>query len=547
MAMLSDLNTWQKLKQHQQAIANKHLRDLFSDDAARYPRYTQQLNGLLFDYSRNRIDEHTLTLLCQLATECQLQDKINALFRGDLVNNTEKRPALHTALRDMSGATLNVNGENITANIKATQQRMEAFASAIHSQQYVGVTQHPIKNIVNVGIGGSHLGPMMTTVALNAYNKHGLVFYFISTVDKANLDDVLQQVNLEETLFIVSSKTFTTIETMTNARTIAELLQLQLGRDAIKTHMVAITAHKDRAEAFGIVATNIFPMWDWVGGRYSIWSAIGLPLLLQLGIENYRAFLRGGFVMDEHFKLAPFEKNIPVLLGLLGIWYLNFFASPVKAIIPYAHRLRYFIAYLQQAEMESNGKSVCVNGQLAQHQTGTIIFGEEGCNGQHAYHQLLLQGQHLIPADFILFANAHDANDSLHHQIVLASALSQATALMRGKNYQEALGELTQAQCATQEAAWLAHHRVIPGNKPSNILMFDRLTPESLGMLIALYEHKIFVQGAIWNINSFDQWGVELGKQLLPAILHQVQNKSHPTHDLDSATLGLINHFNTVT
>lgn len=546
MTHLSELNEWQALAHHRHEIDTQHMREMFITDPERFPRYTIKCGELLMDYSRNRITDHTIQLLCNLAETTKLKQKIAALFAGTNVNATEKRPALHTALRDQLHSAIDVNGENIAPIIAATQTRMHALTTQIHDKTWLGVTGKPIKHIVNIGIGGSHLGPMMCTAALHQFNASDLTFHFISTVDKANIHEVLQQIDLETSLFIVSSKTFTTIETMTNAQTIAQLMKNKFGDEpALKHHFLAVTASHAKAIEFGIDPDHIFPMWDWVGGRYSIWSAIGLPLLLLLGSKQYDAFLNGAFMMDEHFKNAPFDQNIPVLLALLGIWYMNFFGSNIKAIVPYAHHLRYFVPYLQQAEMESNGKSVCVNGDLATHATGTIVFGEEGCNGQHAYHQLLLQGQHLIPVDFILMGKATGADD-IHQQILIASGLSQAQALMRGKTYDEAYQELLNLKYSHEEAKKLARHRTIPGNRPSNVLFFERLNPQNLGALIALYEHKIFVQGAIWDINPFDQWGVELGKQLLPSILRSFQTSAEIPSSTDSATKGLINHFNTI-
>lgn len=550
MNMLSELNDWQALLHHQQEIAHLHMRHMFQSDPGRFPRYTKQCGEILLDYSRNRINDQTLRLFANLARAVNLKQKIDALFSGENINTTEKRPALHTALRDQNHSPIYVKGENIAPLISATKMRMHTLCQRIHDKSWLGVSGKPLKHIVNIGIGGSYLGPMMCTNALSQFNCAGLNFHFISTVDKANLDEVIQKIDLETTLFIISSKTFTTIETMTNAQSILALLKSRLGGDALKQHLIAITACEEKALAFGICKDNIFPMWDWVGGRYSIWSAIGLPLLLLLGSKQYEAFLHGAFLMDEHFKEQPATQNIPVLIAMLGIWYMNFFGSHIKAIVPYSHRLRYFVPYLQQAEMESLGKSVCLNGELATYATGTVIFGEEGCNGQHAYHQLLLQGQHLIPVDFILIGQESGfkaTRANIHQQILIASGLSQAQALMRGKTEAEAYQELLQTNCSDEEARALAPHRTIPGNRPSNILFLQRLTPHNLGALIALYEHKIFVQGVIWDINSFDQWGVELGKQLLPTILQSLQQEPEngsSLKDIDSATVGLINHFN---
>lgn len=546
MKLLSNLKEWQALNCHHTEIKNKHMRDMFYNDPDRYPRYTLTCGELLLDYSRNRINDQTIALLCELANTTHLQQKIADLFSGANINTTEKRPALHTALRDELQRPITVNGKNIALLISQTKAQMYQLSQQIHQKKWLGKTGKPIQHIINIGIGGSHLGPMMCTNALKPYNKSGLSFHFISTVDKANIHEVLQQIDLEASLFIVSSKTFTTIETLTNAQTIATLMKNKFGGDALANHFIAVTEAFDKAITFGISKEHILPMWNWVGGRYSVWSAIGLPLLLLLGEENYEAFLHGAFVMDEHFKNTPFQQNIPVILALLGIWYMNFFSTNLKAIVPYSHRLRYLVPYLQQVEMESNGKSVCLNGMPAEVATGTVVFGEEGCNGQHAYHQLLLQGQHLIPVDFILFGKNLAEAEDIHQQILIASGLSQAQALMRGKTYDEAYHELLKFKYAEEEAKLLAHHRVIPGNCPSNVLFFESLSPQNLGALLALYEHKIFVQGAIWDINSFDQWGVELGKQLLPAILQSFQ-QNQSAQQYDSATAGLIQHFNTLT
>jgi glucose-6-phosphate isomerase len=425
--------------------------------------------------------------------------------------------------------------------ITETQQKLTEFVKKIHSHQWRGVTGKPIEHIVNIGIGGSYTGPMMCTEALREYAVSSLKFHFISSVDKVQLNDVILRINPETTLFIISSKSFSTIETLTNAETIVAWMKNKLGTDVLRHHFIAVTAAADKALRFGIQPDCIFPLWDWVGGRYSVWSAIGLPLMLMLGHERFDEFLEGAYAMDQHFRHAPFSENMPVLLALLGIWYNNFFSANVQAIVPYAHRLRYFIPYLQQAEMESNGKRVSQHGEDLTYATGPVIFGEEGVIGQHAYHQLLHQGQHLIPVDFIL--TSVDASlSNPHDDILLASALSQANALMRGKTYEEAQTELMANGHSAAKAAELARHQIIPGNKPSNLICMHHLTPRSLGALLALYEHKIFVQGAIWDINSFDQWGVELGKQLLPAILRHINGTARDEH-IDTATADLIQYL----
>ena len=539
MTTLIQQPLWQALLDHQKIIAPQHMRDWFLRDHDRFDRFSIAADGIFLDYSRNRIDEKTLELLCQLADAVQLPAKIAALFSGKPINITENRPALHTALRDGKATSLLVNDENIIPAIKRAQTQAEEFVAKIHTKSWKGATGKPIKSIVNIGIGGSHLGPMMATHALSPYAVTDLQFEFVSTVDKANLDDALKLIDPETTLFIISSKSFNTIETLTNANTIVAWMKGKVGTAALAHHFVAVTAAPKKAVAFGIPAANCFPLWEWVGGRYSIWSAIGLPLRLMIGNQQFADFLAGAHEMDLHFKHADFKQNIPVLLALLSIWYNNFFAANAHAIAPYSHRLRHLVDYLQQAEMESNGKRNDLSGNLLPYTTSPIIFGEEGCNGQHAYHQLLHQGPHLVPVDFILIGNEFP---DVHHDILIASGLSQAQALMHGKTYDEAYAELIAANPADDKAKQIAPHRVIPGNRPSNVLFLDRLSPKNLGALLALYEHKIFVQGAIWNINSFDQWGVELGKQLLPAILNELQ-LTKATTQLDCATEGLIRRY----
>lgn len=541
MNVVTKRTEWHDLIQHQDHLAKAHMREWFEADSNRFSKFSLQANGIFLDYSRNRIDDTTLSLLCNLAKAVGLPARIKHLFSGQPVNTTEKRPALHMALRDPNYTPILVNNDNIAEMIRSMQAKMREFTQNIHEGKWKGATGKTITDVVNIGIGGSYLGPMMCTHALKDFAVSALQFHYISTVDNAHLYDVLETINPETTLFIISSKSFTTIETLTNARTIISHLQSKFTHtNFMQQHVIAITAAKQKALDFGVTEENIFPLWDWVGGRYSIWSAIGLPLMLMIGAEQFAEFLQGGYEMDVHFQQAEFKQNIPVILGLLDIWYMNFFNAKVQAIIPYSHRLRYFIPFIQQAEMESNGKSMTIDGESVNYTTSPVIFGEEGCNGQHTYHQLLHQGPHLIPVDFILVgrANRHD-----HHQdILMASALSQAQALMRGKSHAEIYQELLQANYSASDADLLAKHKMTEGNRPSNLLFLESLTPHHLGALIALYEHKVFVQGAIWDINSFDQWGVELGKQLLPDILQKIQgSESHKT--LDSATTGMINKY----
>lgn len=536
MRNLTETMEWQALTNHLATIRSAHMRDWFAEDDQRFTKFSLSVGDILLDYSRNRINEETRSLLVKLAQAADLQEKIHGLCAGLPLNATENRPALHTALRDPHHQPIWINSDNIAEKIRACLEKMAAFTDQIHEQQWLGATGKPITHIVNIGIGGSHLGPKMAVHALKAFSNAQLQFDFISSIDDTYLHEVLTRCNPEQTLFIVSSKSFTTIETMTNAATIKNWLIDKLGRDAITNHLIAVTAAPDKAIHFGIPDSHIFPIWEWVGGRYSVWSAVGLPLMLAIGHQHFTAFLRGAHEMDQHFATAPFTENMPVILGLLDIWYSNFFATTAKAIVPYTHRLRLLIPYLQQAEMESNGKRVTINGSPTDYSTAPILFGEEGSDGQHAYHQLLHQGTDFIPVDFILTGS--ERKTSSHYNILLASCLSQAQALMQGKTYEEAFSSL----CAThseESAKKLAPHLVIPGNRPSNILVLKQLTPHSLGMLIALYEHKIFVQGIIWQINSFDQWGVELGKQLLPDVLTHIESSAKHT----TATNSLINYL----
>lgn len=457
-----------------------------------------------------------------------LKQKIQALFAGEPVNTSEKRPALHTALRDLRHPPMMVNGENVAALIRDNLAAMREFVQKVHDGALQGATGKPFRHIVNVGIGGSQSGPLLGIQALKEFAVADLRFHFLSTVDPAQFNDVVEQLDPETTLFIVSSKTFSTIETLTNAQLAVSWLTHALGAEAVRHHFVAVTAKADRAIAFGIAKENIFPMWDWVGGRYSIWSAIGLPIMLMIGAAQFDEFLTGAYELDQHVQTAPFHENMPVILALLGIWYINFFGASSHAIIPYSYRLRSFIPYLQQLDMESNGKSVDLAGKTVSYATGPVNFGLEGCEGQHTYHQLLHQGYPLIPSDLVLVnAAAACVAGHPHPHLLLASGLSQAQALMRGKTVDEAYHELSDTQGDSAETTFLAHSKAIPGNKPSNLLFLEQLNPKTLGALIALYEHKVFIQGAIWGINSFDQWGVELGKQLLPQILADMDYQRH--------------------
>lgn len=532
---------WQALESHQKQIAGLAMRDWFAEDPLRFTHFSLAAGDLFLDYSKNRITQETMHLLGNLATAIKLSDKIEALFNGSLVNKTENRPALHTALRNRSNSPVLAYGSNVMPLITANLDKMRKLTDSVRHGHWKSVTGKPMRDIVNIGIGGSDLGPLMTTQALSDYANSELRCHFISNIDAASLSAVLDQINPETTLFIISSKTFTTIETMTNANTIKQWLQEKMGKHSIDKHFLACTAAFEKAIQFGIPEANIFPLWDWVGGRYSVWSAIGLPLALSIGMDHFLEFLEGGFAMDQHFRQAEFSANMPVILGLLGVWYHNFFGAETQAIIPYSHHLSHLHTYLQQADMESNGKSTSLQGDAIDYTTGPIIWGGQGCNGQHAFYQLLHQSHHLVPIDFILTGeNKHHFD---HHQdILVASGLSQAQALMQGKSYQEASAALLKAGCDPEKIPYLAQHQTIPGNRPSNVLFLPKISPYHLGALLALYEHKIFVQGMIWDINSFDQWGVELGKQLLPSILANL-NDTQPKQAADSSTQGLIQHY----
>ncbi|MDR3490517.1 MAG: glucose-6-phosphate isomerase [Gammaproteobacteria bacterium] len=536
MTTITNSKQWHDLQAHQKQIAKLRMQDLFDENPSRFSQFSQQLENILFDYSKNLITSETIALLCDFAKKNNLNSKIEALFRGDAINITENRPALHTALRNPA-STLTVNNKNIMTDIHSSLNKMFEFSDKVRTKVWLGATGKPITDIVNIGIGGSHLGPLLTTHALKDFSLTDLRCHFVSNIDLVHLHDVLEKINAETTLFIISSKSFSTIETLTNANTIKEWLQNQLGNASFATHFVAVTAAPKKALAFGIPEAQIFPLWEWVGGRYSIWSAVALPLILYIGKDNFLDFLKGANAIDVHFQQAEFSKNIPVLMALIGIWYVNFFDVTKHVILPYAHTLNYFPLYVQQADMESNGKSISLTGETVDYATGPAVWGEQGCNGQHAFFQSLHQGYTFIPADFILVADQHSA----HQNILVGSGLSQAQALMQGKSFTKIVNELITSGSSEADAKKLALHKVIPGNRPSNTLFLQSMTPYNLGALIALYEHKIFVQSVLWNINSFDQWGVELGKELLPVILSHLQNDTSTT--LDSSTQGLINFY----
>ena len=522
------------------------MRQMFQDDPARFDKFSLQLGSLLFDYSKNRINEETVGLLLALAEQAELPAYIERMFGGDKINCTEQRAALHTALRNRSEKPVYVDGRDVMPDVRRVLGLMRRFSDAVRNGAHTGHTGKQITDIVNIGIGGSDLGPLMVCEALKSYASPALRAHFVSNVDGTHLAETLKKLDAETTLFIVSSKTFTTQETLTNAHSARAWLAEKLGDErAVAKHFAAVSTNLEATAKFGINPDNVFEFWDWVGGRYSLWSAIGLPIAIYLGMNKFEELLDGAYAMDEHFRNAPLEKNIPALMGLLGIWYGNFFGAASNAILPYDQYLHRFPAYLQQLEMESNGKSVDRDGDAVDYDTGMVVWGEPGTNGQHAFYQLIHQGTRVIPADFLAPLHSHNPGGE-HHAILLANCFAQAEALMIGKTAAEARAELeAQYNHAADNATLirpttLLPHKVFPGNKPTNTLLFDQLDPHTLGMLIALYEHKVFVQGIVWNINSFDQWGVELGKQLAGKILPELRNAGAASQH-DASTNGLIN------
>jgi glucose-6-phosphate isomerase len=527
---------WKALEAHYKEIRNVHLREFFAADGTRGERLTVSAAGLDLDYSKNRINDQTLHLLFQLAKEAGLEQRLSAMFSGARINITENRAVLHTALRAPKGASVVVDGRNVVPEIHEVLDRMSAFCERVRSGAWRGYTGKAIRNVVNIGIGGSDLGPVMAFEALRHYSRRDMTFRFVSNVDGTDLKEAVHDLDPAETLFIVSSKTFTTLETMTNARSArAWSLEGFSGDDkSVASHFVAVSTNAKEVAKFGIDTANMFGFWDWVGGRYSMDSAIGLSTMLAIGPENFRDMLDGFHQMDEHFRTAPFERNLPVIMGLLGIWYNNFFQAETVAVLPYEQYLKRFPAYLQQLTMESNGKHVTLEGAQVRVATGPIYWGEPGTNGQHSFYQLIHQGTRLIPCDFIAFT--HPLNElGPHHDVLIANVLAQAEALAFGKTLDEVKAEGT--------ADWLAPHRVFEGNRPSNVIFAERLTPSNLGKLVALYEHSVFTQGVIWNINSFDQWGVELGKALAQRIIPELQSSIEPELAHDSSTNRLIHLY----
>ncbi len=527
---------WKDLAAHYKKIREVHLRQLFEDDPKRGERLTAEAVGLYFDYSKNRITDETLALLIRLAHEFRLQERIDAMFRGDKINVTEKRAVLHTALRAPREASVFVDGENVVPKVHAVLDRMADFASRLRSGEWKGHTGKRIRNVVNVGIGGSDLGPVMAYEALKYYSDRAMTFRFVSNIDGTDFVEATRDLDPPETLFIISSKTFTTLETMTNAHTARAWCLAGLGGDenGVARHFVAVSTNEAGVTEFGIDRANMFEFWDWVGGRYSMSSAIGLSTMVAIGPDNFRAMLRGLHEMDEHFRTAPIDRNLPVLMGLLAVWYNDFFGAQTAAVLPYDQYLKRFPAYLQQLTMESNGKHVALNGKKVAHSTGPIYWGEPGTNGQHSFYQLIHQGTRLVPCDFIAFTHALNPVGR-HHDILIANVCAQAEALAFGKTAEQVKADGT--------PEWLVPHRVFEGNRPSNTIMAERLTPETLGKLVALYEHSVFTQGAIWNIDSFDQWGVELGKVLAQRIIPELEGKAEPELSHDSSTNNLIRYY----
>lgn len=530
---------WRRLTKHYKFTKENHIKDLFALDKDRFEKFSIKLDDILVDYSKNNVTDETMSLLVQLAKSCKLKDAIQAMFHGEKINVTENRAVLHTALRNKSGQPVIIDGQDVMPQIKTVKAKMKKFAEQVISGKWKGYTGKEITDVVNIGIGGSDLGPVMVSEALRPF-KSRLNVHFVSNVDATHIVEVTKKLDMETTLFLIASKTFTTQETMANAFTAREIfLQKAINAHHVKKHFVALSTNTTDVAAFGIDTDNMFEFWDWVGGRYSLTSAIGLSIALAIGYDNFEALLTGFYKMDRHFAKTPFEKNIPVLLALIGIWHTNFCGAESEAILPYDQYLHRFAAYFQQGNMESNGKSIDRNGKPVSYQTGPIIWGEPGTNGQHAFYQLIHQGTRLIPCDFIAAAVSYNPVGN-HHTLLMSNFFAQTQALMQGKTKEEVIAEFEKAGKKPEDYMPLVPFKVFEGNRPTNSILVKKLDPETLGMLIAMYEHKIFVQGVIWNIFSFDQWGVELGKQLAGKIIPELEN-ARPTHVFDASTNGLIN------
>ncbi|WP_210466448.1 glucose-6-phosphate isomerase [Rufibacter roseolus] len=533
---------WAKLTQHYAQTKDNHLKDAFAQDPQRFEKFSVTFEDILLDYSKNRITEETRALLVELAQECGLPDAIEAMFTGEKINFTENRSVLHVALRNLSNTPILEDGKDVMPEVNRVLEQVEKFSNEVISGAWKGYTGKPIDTIVNIGIGGSDLGPVMVTEALKAYQKPNITTYFVSNVDGTHIAETLKKINPETTLFMIASKTFTTQETMTNAHSARDwFLENAKDEEHIKKHFVALSTNAKAVSEFGIDTQNMFGFWDWVGGRYSLWSAIGLSIACTVGYENFRELLAGAHAMDNHFRKAPLEQNLPVILALLGIWYNNFFDAQSHALLPYDQYMHRFAAYFQQGDMESNGKYVDRNGQPVSYQTGPIIWGEPGTNGQHAFYQLIHQGTKLIPCDFLAPAISHNPIGD-HHPKLMANFFAQTEALMNGKDEAQVVDEMHRLSCSEEEIQTLKAFKVFEGNRPTNSILFKQLDPRTLGSLLAMYEHKIFVQGVIWNVYSFDQWGVELGKQLAKQILPELTSDEEITSH-DSSTNGLIKQF----
>jgi len=535
------------LRQHFDEIKHASMLDMFNSDNDRFKRFSIAAANLSLDYSKNRINQETVTLLCELADNRQLREAIDSMFHGDLLNVSENRPALHTALRNFSNREVIVDGNNVMEEVQLTLKRMKDFCWRIRNQHWRGFSNQPFTDVVSIGIGGSFLGPKLASDALKPYWTSKIRCHYLANIDGSDLAETLRELNPETTLFIVQSKSFSTQETLMNANACRDWFINNGGcEESIARHFCAVTANVDKAVSFGIDEENIFPMWDWVGGRYSLWSAIGLPVMLTIGYENFRELLLGAYEMDEHFRTAPFDQNMPVIMALLGVWYVNFFGAQSHAILPYDHYLADLPTHIQQLDMESNGKSVDAYGRKIEYQAGPIIWGGVGSNGQHAYHQLLHQGKQFVPCDFILPLITHNVVDNFH-SLLASNCISQAQALMIGRSEEGIRTELKENGLSAEEVDVLAPQKVIPGNRPSNLITTQKLTPRALGSLIALYEHKVFVQGHIWGVNSFDQWGVELGKQLTRDVNQALlSEQDDDLSGFDSSTAGLIRAFKSV-
>lgn len=534
---------WRALQEHRLSMQDFRMRDAFKSNPNRFNDFSISACGLFLDYSKNLITPETLSLLVKLARDCDVSGAARSVFRGDHYNRSERRPVLHTALRRPIGDVLEVGGRDVMRDVHAALAQMTDIVGRIHQHLWRGYTDKAITDVVNIGIGGSYLGPQLVSEALLPYtHPSGVRCHYLANIDGSEFCELTARLNVETTLFIISSKTFGTLETLKNAQAARQWYLAKGGsEERLYRHFIAVTSNREQAMQFGIREKNIFPMWDWVGGRYSLWSSIGLPIALAVGMSNFKDMLAGAYAMDTHFLEAPLDKNMPVLLAMLGIWYHNFWDAQSYAFLPYDHYLRNFVKHLQQLDMESNGKSVRQDGSPVSCSTGPVIWGGVGCNGQHAYHQLLHQGTPLIPADFIVPVVSHNPVAD-HHQWLYANCLSQSQALMRGKTYDEAVEELRAKGLTEGEVHRLAPHKVIPGNRPSNTLVLDTINPNRLGALIALYEHKVFVQGIVWGINSFDQWGVELGKELGVGVYERL-TQAHQVDAEDSSTQGLVDYF----